>query len=41
MIDVGTHTAVEEGGNEGLGGLSDDVVVQVLDEDRLGKYMRG
>jgi hypothetical protein len=34
---MGTHTTVEEGGNEGLGGLSGDVVVQILDGDGLGK----
>jgi hypothetical protein len=37
VIDVGTHTTVEEGGDEGLSGLSNDVVVEVLIES---KYMR-
>jgi hypothetical protein len=30
VIDVCTHTSVEEGGDEGLSGLSDDVIVEVL-----------
>jgi len=33
MFSVCTHAAVEEGGDEGLGCLSCDVVVEVLDED--------
>ena len=30
MIDVRTHTSVEEGGDECLSGLCNDVIVEVL-----------
>ena len=37
MFGVCTHATVEEGGDESLGGLSDDVVVEVLDEDNMSE----
>ena len=30
VLDVCTHTTVEEGGDEGLSGLGNDVIVEVL-----------
>jgi hypothetical protein len=37
VIDKCTHTTIEKGGDEGLSGLSNDVIVEVMIE---GKYMR-
>ena len=34
MVGVRTYTAVEKGSDEGLGSLSDDVVVEILQEDK-------
>ena len=40
MIDVCTYTSVEEGSDEGLCGLSDDVIVEVLELKVNWIYMR-
>ena len=41
MIDVCTYASVEEGSDEGLCGLSDDVIVEVLVELKVNRiYMR-
>ena len=40
MIDVCTYASVEEGSDEGLCGLSDDVIVEVLELKVNWIYMR-